>query len=108
MIRENTTNKDYAGDISTVPKQLDIQSETPISLSDVPGILPKKKGKKVHYSTVYRWVTKGTRGRILESMLIGGVRFTTIEALNRFFETTTIQANDNHVDDVIERVLQGL
>jgi len=86
--------------------QLDVQSESAISLSEVPAILPRKKGKKVHYSTVYRWVTKGTRGRILESMFIGGVRFTTIEALNRFFETTTIQAKENSVDDAIERYLQ--
>ncbi len=88
-----------------IPK-LDFQSEAAVSLSEVPALLPRKNGKKVHYSTVYRWVTKGTRGRILESMFIGGVRFTTIEALNRFFETTTIQSKENSVDDAIERFLQ--
>ena len=83
------------------------QSEGWVSLTEVPAILPKKNGKKIHYSTVYRWITKGARGRVLESHLIGGARFTTIEALNRFFETTTIQANDTGVDDAIERFMQS-
>ncbi len=33
--------------------------ETPLVFSDVPKRLPKRNGKKVHYSTVYRWATKG-------------------------------------------------
>lgn len=86
--------------------QLDLQREACISLAEVPSLLPRKRGKKVHYSTVYRWVTKGTRGRILESWTIGGVRYTSVEALNRFFETTTIVANVSRVDDAIERYLQ--
>lgn len=63
---------------------LDFNNETPLTLAEVPRHLPKRNGKKVHYSTVYRWVTKGTRGRVLESALIGGIRYTTIEALQRF------------------------
>lgn len=87
-------------------EQFDFQAETTIPLAEVPKLLPRKNGKKVHYSTVYRWVTKGTRGRVLESMLIGGVRFTTVEALNRFFGTTTIKAAESGVDDAIERYLK--
>ena len=63
---------------------MDIKREQAISLSDVPNHLPKRRGKKVHYSTVYRWVTKGSRGRKLESVMVGGVRYTTVEALERF------------------------
>lgn len=88
-------------------QQLDLQTESPVQLSDVPKLLPKRNGKKVHYSTVYRWVTKGTRGRILESMLVGGVRYTTIAALNRFFETTTIQARQDHDATALRRIMYG-
>lgn len=58
--------------------------ETLVALRDVPALLPRRDGKKVHYSTVYRWATKGARGRVLESQLVGGVRYTTHAALLRF------------------------
>ena len=87
--------------------ELDFQTESPISFADVPSILPRRNGKKVHPSTVYRWATKGARGRVLESMLIGGIRFTTVTALNRFFGATTIKAKHSETDNAIERVLLG-
>ncbi len=63
---------------------IDIQHERAITLSEVPKYLPKRAGKKVHYSTVYRWVTKGSRGKVLDSVMVGGIRYTTIEAVHRF------------------------
>lgn len=57
---------------------------TPVSLTDAPIHLPRRRGKKVHYATVYRWATKGARGRVLESHLVGGVRYTTLGALRRY------------------------
>lgn len=63
--------------------------ETPLVFSDVPKRLPKRNGKKVHYSTVYRWATKGVRGRILETVRVGGVRYTSVEALERFLSAPT-------------------
>jgi len=86
--------------------QIAIQQELPVALTDVPGLLPKRNGKKVHHSTVYRWTTKGARGRMLESQLIGGVRYTTVAALNRFLKTSTIQA-DQIQAEAIRRVLYG-
>jgi Protein of unknown function (DUF1580) len=62
------------------------QRERAITLAEVPQYVPKRHGKKVHYSTVYRWMTKGVRGKTLESFMVGGVRFTTVEAVHRFFE----------------------
>ena len=59
-------------------------TEQLIALREVPLLLPRRRGKKVHYSTVFRWATKGAHGRVLESKLIGGVRYTTRGALNRF------------------------
>ena len=66
---------------------IDVRNEQAIPRSDVANHVPRRRGKKVHYSTVYRWVTKGARGRILESVYVGGVRYTTIEAVNRFLES---------------------
>lgn len=66
------------------PQGPDLRTETPLALADVPNYLPKRHGKKAHYSTIFRWVTKGARGRVLESKLVGGVRYTTVEAVNRF------------------------
>lgn len=39
--------------------------------------------------TVWRWLDKGCRGVRLESILLGGRRFTSREALERFFAATT-------------------
>ncbi len=66
-----------------------LSRETPLVFSEVPKRLPKRHGKKVHYSTVYRWATKGVRGRVLETVRVGGVRYTSIEALERFLTAQT-------------------
>lgn len=67
---------------------IELSTETLITIAEVPLHIPKRHGRKVHYSTVYRWMTKGVRGRKLESLFIGGVRYTTIEALARFLKLT--------------------
>ena len=51
---------------------------------EVPNRLPKRNGKKIHYSTVYRWALKGCRGKLLKTWLIGGIRYTSDEALTEF------------------------
>jgi len=55
-----------------------------VTLKDACRYLPRRNGKKVHYATVYRWATKGARGRVLETTMVGGVRYTTMEAIARF------------------------
>lgn len=42
-----------------------------------------------HVSTINRWWRRGIRGVRLETYLIGGKRFTTLESLSRFFAATT-------------------
>lgn len=37
-----------------------------------------------HYATLFRWAQKGCRGARLETVLIGGIRYTSREALDRF------------------------
>ena len=58
-----------------------------ISLSDVPSLLPcRRGGKKPHVATIYRWASRGIRGVFLETVQIGGTRCTSRAALARFFD----------------------
>ena len=47
----------------------------------------------VHLSTLHRWRLRGVKGVKLETLMIGGRRYASVEALSRFFERTT-QAAD--------------
>jgi hypothetical protein len=40
-------------------------------------------------STIWRWYTKGISGVKLETICIGGTRYTSVEALQRFFDAVT-------------------
>jgi hypothetical protein len=46
----------------------------------------RRRGRKIHVSTFYRWSTVGCRGIILETIQVGATRCTSREALKRFFE----------------------
>jgi hypothetical protein len=46
-----------------------------------------------HVSTVWRYMGPGCRGIRLESIVCGGRRFTSIEAIERFIAATTAAAN---------------
>lgn len=67
-----------------MPTRITLADEQLISLSETPDYLPRRRGKKVHISTIYRWVFKGARGKQLESVLLGGIRYTSLEAIQRF------------------------
>ena len=72
---------------------IDPNSETLISLSEAARDLPRRRaGKRPHLSCLYRWTTTGCKGVVLESLQCGGTRITSSEALARFFEALTIQA----------------
>ena len=45
--------------------------------------------------TVWRWMLKGTRGVVLESIRIGGRRYTSVEACSRFIEASANDASPN-------------
>lgn len=64
---------------------IDLQTETLIPLREVPKRLPPRpNGKRVHISACYRWIQRGVRGVRLESIQIGGMKYTSLEALQRF------------------------
>ncbi|MEM7518373.1 MAG: DUF1580 domain-containing protein [Planctomycetota bacterium] len=68
-----------------------LHGEQLIAIPDVPDFLPTRRGKKLHISTVYRWVLKGARGKVLDSAMLGGIRYTSLEALERFLGTSTAE-----------------
>jgi hypothetical protein len=72
---------------------IDILQESPISLTEAARQLPRRRqGRRTATSTLYRWATAGCRGAILEPLQVGGIRCTSLAALQRFFEALTAAA----------------
>ena len=66
---------------------IDTATEAVLTLAQAAAELPRRRrGRKTHVSTLYRWTVSGCRGIILESIQIGATRATSREALQRFFE----------------------
>ena len=76
---------------------IDLQNETPLKFADIPSWLEETTGHRPNRSTCHRWRTRGCRGCRLSTSLIGGIRFTSIEALERFFAGATAAADGDHV-----------
>lgn len=98
---------------------IDTTRENLVPLRCVPGRLPKRpNGKRIHISAVYRWTDSGIRGVVLESIRVGGITFTSLEAIQRFAERLTKpqslmsrrQATRERVatDQVVDRVAAEL
>jgi hypothetical protein len=67
---------------------IDVSIESLVPITDAHGIIPGRP----HLATVYRWWQKGVRGGIkLETALVGGRRFTSREAVQRFVERLSVQ-----------------
>lgn len=67
-------------------KLRDLREDQPLSLPDAAEFLGKLTGQKPHVSTLWRWCLKGCKGAKLESICIGGKRFVTAAAIERFIE----------------------
>lgn len=66
---------------------IDTATEAVLTLAQAAAELPRRRrGRKTHVSTLYRWTVSGCRGIILESIQIGATRATSREALQRFFD----------------------
>lgn len=68
---------------------IELSSEELRSLSAAANTLPRRP----HVSTLWRWAQRGIRGIRLETILIGGRRYTSDEALDRFFTAATAAAS---------------
>jgi hypothetical protein len=77
---------------------IDQASEELITLTAACKLLPKRRrGKKPHVSTLYRWSSVGCRGVVLETLQVGGTKCTTREALARFCQRLTEQCHSSTV-----------
>jgi hypothetical protein len=69
---------------------IDLANETILPLSDAPRHPLLKRGRRagrpIHRATLERWRTRGVGGIILETAKLGGIRVTTVEAIERFFD----------------------
>lgn len=64
---------------------LDISTERVVSLTQATKLLPRRRrGRKPHPSTLFRWALSGCRGVVLETVQVGGTKCTSVEALQRF------------------------
>jgi hypothetical protein len=68
---------------------IDIANETVIPITEAPQHIPGRPS----VVTVWRWVLNGTRAGKLESVLVGGRRFTSIESIQRFALQSTAAAD---------------
>ena len=79
------------GTITAAYHGIDICREHLVRLADVPKHLPPNaNGNHIHKSGPFRWASKGLKGHKLEFIQIAGVRFTSQEALQRFFDQLTV------------------
>jgi hypothetical protein len=62
------------------PPVIDLEHETLLPLSHIPDRFPSaRQGKRLGRATIYRWIAEG-----LESVKVGGVHYTSWQALERF------------------------
>lgn len=67
---------------------IELKSETIVSFSEASNHLPRRRAsKRPHPATLYRWASKGLHGIKLETIQVGGTLCTSIEALQRFFDS---------------------
>jgi hypothetical protein len=63
---------------------IDLETETLILPREVCRMFPGRSGKGIAICTVMRWMLKGRKGHKLESLIAGGQRYTSREAVGRF------------------------
>lgn len=63
---------------------MSIESETLIPFQQARNEFPGRK--RVGNATLHRWRLQGVRGAVLETLVVGGQRFTSREAIRRFVE----------------------
>lgn len=70
---------------------IDLFNEELIEVIELPARLPRRKnGKPYHLSAVYRWMKIGLSGVKLETVFYGGIRYTSKEAVSRFWHRVTL------------------
>jgi len=62
-------------------------TEDLLGLNEVPPVLQKR----VNISTVWRWTNRGIKGVQLETIKLGGKTLTSVQAVTRFIESTSVK-----------------
>ena len=60
---------------------IDLENESVFTLTDAAKQIPQRNTHPVHVATLYRWAQRGLRGIRLETLQIGGTKFTSAAAL---------------------------
>ena len=69
---------------------IDPETDTLLSPGEVTELLPpRRRGRKAHRSTVFRWFTTGYKGLRLPFLQVGNQRCTSINALQAFLSALT-------------------
>lgn len=90
---------------------INLEAEQVLTLAEAARSLPRlRRGRKVHVSTLYRWISRGVGGVRLEALKLGRTVVTSREALQRFAErqTTGVEYEPLHSSksaDLAEREL---
>lgn len=94
---------------------IQISTEQLITLAQAARLRPgSRRGRPTHPSTVYRWAVRGIRGVRLEIIRIGGMTYTSVEALQRFADRLTVGGDRSlappvaAVPESVERRLDSL
>ena len=74
---------------------INVETESLIPFNELPCHLPKRNGKKLNLSTLYRWKTNGLCGVKLEVIYSGGIPHSSLEAIRRFDEAVTLAKSGN-------------
>jgi hypothetical protein len=75
-------------------ESLDLRQLTP--LTEIHRHLPRRlDGRKLHRTTIGRWASRGCRGIVLKTWLIGGMRYTDAQSIAEF--VSRLSARDNPV-----------
>lgn len=68
---------------------IDIGEETMLTFEGARLWLGERLGAAPSRAAMRRWITSGVKGAVLESLLVGGRRHTSIEAIQRFISATS-------------------
>lgn len=63
---------------------IDMEREPLITLAQATAYVPQRRGKKVHVTTLWRWVKLGYHGIHLDALKAPGGWFTSVAAVQRF------------------------
>lgn len=72
---------------------IDFQNETLCTITEAAKLFPGRP----HVATIWRYVHTGVRGLRLETIKVGGKRFTSHEAVERFIERVTAAADGREI-----------